>query len=108
SESLIDGGTAISGSGPGYVFYLLEQWEATAIELGFTATQAKMLISETLIGSVAMWQDKDRESKALKEGVRSEGGTTDAAFKVFESEGFEKTFKKALYAAHARAKELSR
>ena len=98
--------TAISGSGPAYIFYIMEVMINSAQELGLSEKDAKKLVAMTLIGSGKMGLSiqnlKDQISK-----VSSKGGTTEAAIKVFEKENLGLIFNQAIEAAHARSKEIS-
>jgi len=98
--------TAISGSGPAYIFYIMEIMINSAQELGLSEKDAKKLVAMTLIGSGKMGLSiqnlKDQISK-----VSSKGGTTEAAIKVFEKENLGLIFNQAIEAAHARSKEIS-
>jgi len=98
--------TAISGSGPAYIFYIMEIMINSAQELGLSEKDAKKLVVMTLIGSGKMGLSiqnlKDQISK-----VSSKGGTTEAAIKVFEKENLGLIFNQAIEAAHARSKEIS-
>jgi len=79
SEDLIDAATAVSGSGPAYVFYLAEHWMRAAEALGFSPTQATALVRQTLRGATELWQSSGISAKQLREQVTSKGGTTAAA-----------------------------
>ena len=83
SESKIDAVTAISGSGPAYVFYFMEAMEAAAMELGFDAGAARQLTMETFIGATALANQSPESIATLRQQVTSKGGTTEAALKVF-------------------------
>ncbi len=107
-ESLMDAATAISASGTGYIYYILAEMIKTAMELGFTREQAETLVGETAIGSSELWLNGDVSIEELREEVRSKGGTTDAAFSVFDSRGLPSIIREGLKAAHFRAAELGR
>ena len=107
-ESLIDAATAISGSGPGYLYYIFAEMIETAMELGFTREQAESLVGETAVGASELWFNGDIAIEELREEVRSKGGTTDAAFAVFDKHGLGKIIREGLKAAHFRAAELGR
>ncbi len=105
-EALLDAATAISGSGPGYVFYMIEQFIEGATELGFSNEQAQELVRYTFRGALKLWEKSGESAQALRKAVSSKGGTTEAAMRVFEHLQMGDTFKKGIHAAFRRAKEL--
>ena len=109
NESLIDNVTAISGSGPGYIFYLVEVLSQVGINLGLSKKDAKTLAVETLIGSARLMEASKIDPKTLKENVTSPGGTTEAGLHVLESEknGLYPLLKSTINNALRRAKELN-
>jgi pyrroline-5-carboxylate reductase len=107
-ESMMDAVTAVSGSGPAYVFLFVEQWMAAAKSLGLSDKDAKNLVYETLNGSAHLLKKIDFSAADLRAKVTSKGGTTQAAMDVFSKAKFGELMKKALSAAKKRAKELSK
>ncbi len=107
-ESMLDAVTAVSGSGPAYVFLFVEQWLAAAKALGFKQAEAKELVYQTLIGSAHLLKKSEFDAGTLREKVTSKGGTTQAALEVFAKNKFNQTVKNALFAASKRAKALSK
>lgn len=107
-ESMIDAVTAVSGSGPAYLFLFVEQWMAAAKKLGFKETEAKQLVYKTLLGSAHLLEQSSFSANELRVKVTSKGGTTQAALDVFAARRFDQTVKDALFAAKKRAKELSK
>ena len=109
NESLIDNVTAISGSGPGYIFYLVEVITQIAMDQGLTLQDAKTLARETLIGSARLIETSDIDTKILKDNVTSPGGTTEAGLLVLESKtnGLYPLLKLTIKNAIKRAKELN-
>ena len=99
--------TAISGSGPAYIFYIMEVMINSAQELGLSEKDAKKLVAMTLIGSGKMGLNIQNLKEQISK-VSSKGGTTEAALKVFEKENLSLIFNRAIEAAHARSKEISR
>ena len=99
--------TAISGSGPAYIFYIMEVMINSAQELGLSEKDAKKLVTMTLIGSGKMGLSIQNLKEQISK-VSSKGGTTEAALKVFEKENLSLIFNRAIEAAHARSKEISR
>ena len=98
--------TAISGSGPAYIFYIMEIMINSAQELGLSEKDAKKLVTMTLIGSGKMGLSIQNLKEQISK-VSSKGGTTEAALKVFEKENLGLIFNQAIEAAHARSKEIS-
>ncbi len=106
SEDAIDAATAISGSGPAYVFYVAEHWMKTAEKLGFSPEDARRLVQQTLLGATALWKSVDVPVGTLREQVTSKGGTTAAALESFESNGVGAHLEDGIARAYERAKEL--
>ena len=98
--------TAISGSGPAYIFYIMEIMINSAQKLGLSEKDAKKLVAMTLIGSGKMGLSIQNLKEQISK-VSSKGGTTEAAIKVFEKENLGLIFNQAIEAAHARSKEIS-
>lgn len=110
-EKLLDPVTALSGSGPAYVFLLIEAMAAAGEKLGLDPAMAARLARQTVIGSAALAADsKDVPASKLRENVTSPGGTTAAALSVLmnDQNGMQKLFDQALAAAAKRAEELSK
>ncbi len=107
-ESLLDAVTAVSGSGPAYLFYLAGAMLEAAEEMGIGGERAREIVGETLYGSAKLLADSGASPAELISRVASKGGTTEAALSVFESEGLKKIVKKAILKAKKRAGELSR
>lgn len=105
-EFLLDAVTAISGSGPAYVFYLVEILEQAAIKIGLDKETARRLAEKTVIGSAYLLENTDKSASILRSEVTSKGGTTAAAFKVFAKLGLNKVFLRGVKAAFNRAKQL--
>ncbi len=107
-ENLIDAVTAVSGSGPAYIFLFADCIIKAAIELGLDAEVAKTLVFETLKGSVDLAEESGEDLLQLKANVTSKGGTTEAALNVLEKgDIFKKLINNAVKEAHLRAKQLS-
>lgn len=107
-ESQMDGLTAISGSGPAYVFAFAEAQLAAAQALGFSPEQAALLVGTTLTGSAAyLASQPGLPATKLREQVTSPGGTTAAALAEFTAADFPTMVSKALHAAAQRSRELS-
>ncbi len=107
-EDDLDAVTAISGSGPAYVFYFLEAMMQAAVEMGLSEAQGRALAQATFAGAAALAQLSPLTPTALREQVTSKGGTTHAAITSLEASGVKAAFVKALHAARSRAQELGR
>ena len=107
-EDDLDAVTALSGSGPAYVFYFLEAMMQAASEMGLTEAQGRLLAQSTFAGAAALAQQSPLSPAALREQVTSKGGTTHAALVSLETSGVKAAFVKALHAARDRAAELGR
>ncbi|WP_280153545.1 pyrroline-5-carboxylate reductase [Piscinibacter sp. XHJ-5] len=105
-EEDLDAVTALSGSGPAYVFYVVEAMMQAAAEMGLRAEQGKRLALATLSGAAALAAASAETPQVLRERVTSRGGTTHAAITSLESDGVKAAFVKALKAAQQRAREL--
>ncbi len=106
NEKLIDAATAISGSGPAYVFYFMQSMIKAAVELGFNESEAELLVNQTFMGTVAIQNSYSLSNQEWIAKVASKGGTTERALHVFENEALETTIIKAVKAANERALEL--
>ena len=102
----LDAVTALSGSGPAYVFYVIEAMMAAAAEMGLTPADGKRLALATLDGATELAARSDEAPAVLRERVTSKGGTTDAALQSLQADGVAPAFVKALKAAQRRAAEL--
>lgn len=105
TEALIDAATAISGSGPAYIFYLAEVLAANGVRLGLPPDVAAQLSYQTIKGAGAMLGG-DSEAKDLRQNVTSPGGTTEAALEILMVE-LPELMKQVIAAAYQRAKTLS-
>lgn len=105
-EQYIDMATAISGSGPAYVFLFMESLINAAVDMGLPPDAARQLVLQTVAGSVKYAAESDNGLAQLREMVTSPGGTTAEALKVFENGKFPELVKQAVAAAYKRAKQL--
>lgn len=105
-ERLLDPVTAVSGSGPAYVFWFIEQLAAGGVALGLTEDTARRLALQTVLGSAQLAAGSAEPVSVLRERVTSRGGTTEAALSVFAAEQMAERLKKALQAASRRGAEL--
>ena len=105
-ESQLDAVTALSGSGPAYVFYFLEAMTAAGVGMGLSADQAYKLAVATFSGASALAAASTESPEVLRQRVTSKGGTTYAAITAMEASGIKPAFVKAMQAAELRAREL--
>ena len=108
SEDAIDAATAVSGSGPAYVFYMAEHWMKQAESLGFTAEEAARLVQQTLLGATVLWKEVKLPVATLRQQVTSKGGTTAAALESFENRAVGASLREGIEKAYRRAKELAK
>ena len=108
AEADLDAVTALSGSGPAYVFYLLEAMVEAGTQMGLPAEAARRLAQETIAGAAQLAMQSSESPAALRERVTSKGGTTHAAITSMDSDGVKAAVVRALHAARARAEELGR
>lgn len=106
-ESRLDALSTISGSGPAYVFYLIEQFTAAAIDKGFTPEQAARLVNGTFRGATELLAASGSTPEELRRQVTSPKGTTERAVQVLETGGLHDLFIRATDAALARSRELA-
>ncbi len=106
-ERQIDAVTAVSGSGPAYVFLFVECMMEAARKLGFDAKEARLLVYQTLSGSARLLAQSEDPAGVWRARVTSKGGTTQAAMDVFMAQDMSGLFATALKAARDRAKQLS-
>jgi pyrroline-5-carboxylate reductase len=105
-EALLDPVTAVSASGPAYVFWFIEQLAASGVALGLEPAASAKLALETVLGAAKLAASSKEPPAVLRERVTSRGGTTAAALKVFEEEALAERFKRAIEAASRRGAEM--
>ena len=105
-EAQLDAVTALSGSGPAYVFYFLEAMTEAGQAMGLSADQAYQLAVATFSGASALAAASSEAPEVLRQRVTSKGGTTHAAITAMETAGIKPAFVEAMRAAEARAREL--
>lgn len=105
-EAMLDGVTAISGSGPAYVFYFIESLQQAAQELGFNETDAKRLVIDTFLGAVKLADAGKDDISVLRARVTSKNGTTERALLSMEAHKVKQHIIAAVHAAADRAKEM--
>ena len=107
NENAMDAVTAISGSGPAYVFYWMEAMLKAATELGFDPATARTLVYETVTGAAALASESSEPPDLLRARVTSKGGTTEAALAVLNEQGVAEALNEAIKAAAHRSRALS-
>lgn len=105
-EAQMDAVTAVSGSGPAYVFHFIEALEAAGASLGFDAATARKLAIDTVLGAAKLAAGSDEAPGVLRERVTSKGGTTEAALASMKTSGFFDAIVTAVKAAEVRGREL--
>ncbi|MFT4173069.1 MAG: pyrroline-5-carboxylate reductase [Rhodocyclaceae bacterium] len=108
SESLMDAVTAVSGSGPAYVFYFIEALQAAGEAQGLPTETARRLALETVVGAAALASSSSEPCSVLRERVTSKGGTTEAALRSMAADGLPGLIDRAVAAATARGRELGK
>lgn len=108
TEADINKVTALSGSGPAYVFYFAEAMLQAAKLMNFDAAKAKSLIAQTFIGAAELFAQSDESPDILRRNVTSKGGTTEKAISVMDAAGLKGNFIKAVISAKKRADELGK
>lgn len=107
NEDKMNAFTAVAGSGPAYLFAVMEAWILATEQQGFTRTQAEEIVRQTVAGSVALHKKLNQPEVVLINQVASKGGTTEAALKVFAQDNqLNRLFSQAIAAAITRAEEL--
>jgi pyrroline-5-carboxylate reductase len=105
-ESYMDMATAVSGTGPAYVFLFMEAMIDAAVHLGFPRRIAEQLVSQTLLGSVEFYRSSHDHPAKLRNDVTSPGGTSAEALYYLEKAGFRTAISRAILAAYERSQEL--
>jgi pyrroline-5-carboxylate reductase len=106
NESLMDVVTGLSGSGPAYVFLIIESLSDAGVQLGISRKEASLLAAQTVYGAAKMLLETGKHPSELKDIVATPGGTTFAGLKMLEKGNFRSTIMDAVEAATARSREL--
>jgi pyrroline-5-carboxylate reductase len=106
-EKFIDAVTALSGSGPAYVFYVTEAMTKAGVAAGLDEALAKKLARQTVYGAAKLLVESGEQPEVLRRKVTSPGGTTEAALKVMAERKLAEIFVEAMQAAEKRSRELS-
>lgn len=88
SERFLDPATAISGSGPAYVFYFIEYFLKAAREMGFSERESELLVAQTVLGALSLWTSSGESPAMLRQKVTSKRGVTEAGVKVLDQKHF--------------------
>ena len=107
-ERLLDPVTAVSASGPAYVFWFIEQLAASAEQLGIPKDAALKMAKQTVLGAAQLASQSAESPATLRKNVTSKGGTTEAALNVFDEEKLAERFQRAVAAASKRGEEMGR
>jgi len=107
-EHLLDGVTALSGSGPAYFYYIVDAMIKAGTEMGIDENLSKLFVKQTMLGAYHLINNSEKSLEDLIKDVASKGGTTEAALKTFEENHLKITLKKGILAAENRAKELNK
>lgn len=107
-EEQINALSAISGSGPAWVYYFIEQWEQIAQVQGFSKQQAELMVRGTFDGALSLLARADQEPAQLRKNVTSPGGTTEQIIRTFDEAKLQEIFATGLRAAVLRAEEIAR
>ncbi len=105
-EQMIDAATAISGSGPAYVFYYMQSIIEAAKKMGFSHAESELLTWQTFKGAIELFHKNDLTCSEWIERVASRGGTTEAALNAYEENGLRKSIMEGSFAAFNRAQQL--
>ncbi|KXH85655.1 pyrroline-5-carboxylate reductase [Chryseobacterium kwangjuense] len=106
-ENLLDGVTALSGSGPAYFYYIIDAMIKAGVEMGIEENLSQLFVKQTMLGAYHLINNSDKSLEELIKDVASKGGTTEAALKTFEDKSFKEILKSGILNAEKRAKELN-
>ena len=106
-ESMLDAVTALSGSGPAYVFYLMECLQKSGVSLGLSEDQSYQLTLQTILGAAQLASHQGIDFETLRANVTSKGGTTEQAINCFQDNNLDQIVEHALIAAAQRAEQIS-
>ncbi|UMQ43931.1 pyrroline-5-carboxylate reductase [Chryseobacterium sp. Y16C] len=107
NEELLDGVTALSGSGPAYFYYIVDAMIKAGVEMGIEENLSKLFVKQTMLGAYHLMNNSEKSLEELIKDVASKGGTTEAALKTFDENSCKEILKKGILNAEQRAKELN-
>ncbi len=107
NEDLLDGVTALSGSGPAYFYYIVDAMIKAGIQMGIDENLSKLFVKQTMLGAYHLINNSDKNLEELIKDVASKGGTTEAALKTFEENNLKEILQNGILDAEKRAKELN-
>ena len=107
-ENYLDMATALSGTGPAYVFLFMEALVDAGVHMGFPRRIAEQLVTQTIVGAVSYYQKQKLHPAQLRNQVTSPGGTTAQALYYLEKAGFRTAISRAIWAAYERSQELGK
>lgn len=107
-EKLIDAATAVSGSGPAYVFNFMQAMIEAAQKMGFSEAEAELLVKQTFVGAIQLYSNNAISTKTWIEKVASKGGTTEVALNYFEEVSIKQKIKNGVEAARIRSEQLGK
>jgi len=105
-ETQMDAATALSGSGPAYMFHILDALAAGGVACGLTGEEARLLSAQTMLGAAKMVLSGDKSPEELKREVTTPGGTTEAGLKVMDGQNIRQILLETVAAAASRSREL--
>lgn len=106
-EENMDKITALSGSGPGFIYYFMESFYGTAIQMGFKKQEARRIVAQTFQGASRLALESGQDFSKLVKSVASRGGTTEAGISFFNKKQLSQNISKGLFAAYEKAKKIS-
>jgi len=107
NEELLDGVTALSGSGPAYFYYIIDAMIKAGVAMGIDENLSKLFVQQTMLGAYHLINNSDKNLEELIGDVASKGGTTEAALKTFNENNLKEILKDGILNAEKRAKELN-
>lgn len=107
NEELLDGVTALSGSGPAYFYYIVDAMIKAGTQMGIDEDLSKLFVKQTMLGAYHLLNNSDKNIEELIRDVASKGGTTEAALKTYDELELKQIIQKGILNAEKRAKELN-
>jgi pyrroline-5-carboxylate reductase len=108
NEDLVDASTAISGSGPAYIYFFMDALMKAALGMGFSSSESELLVAQTFTGAIDLYNKSDLSPLDWIAKVASKGGTTEAALGAFHKNSLSEAIGEGAFAAFQRAKELGK